>query len=330
MIYFVTGATGFVGGVVARMLREQGHDVRAVVRNPDKAKALTALGVSLHKGDVTDRESMRSAMTGVDGVYHIAGWYKIGTKDKAEGVKINVDGTRNVLSLMQELGIPKGVYTSTLAVNSDTRGVEVDETYRFSGRHISVYDQTKADAHKIAEDFIAQGLPLVIVQPGLIYGPGDGGPSHDTWVQYLKRSLPMLVQKSAYSWAHIDDIAQAHLLAMAKGRSGQSYNINGPTVSLVDAMALAEQITGVPAPRLVMPPGMVKATALLTDVLDDFLPLPTLYTGEFLRVSAGVTYIGNNTKARAELGYAPRSLADGLPETLHWEMKQLGMQPKAA
>ncbi|MBK7450579.1 MAG: NAD-dependent epimerase/dehydratase family protein, partial [Anaerolineales bacterium] len=86
---------------------------------------------------------------------------------------VNINGTRNVLELMQELRIPKGVYTSTLAINSDTKGVLADETYHFTGEHLSEYDRTKAEAHKLADEFIAKGLPLVIVQPGLIYGPGD-------------------------------------------------------------------------------------------------------------------------------------------------------------
>jgi len=129
MKYFVTGATGFVGGVLVKKLREAGHEVNASVRSIEKAKDLEAIGVKLFKGDVTDKESMREAMTGVDGVYHVAGWYKIGAKDKSGGEKVNIQGTRNVLELMQELKIPKGVYTSSLVVNSDTKGVAVDENY---------------------------------------------------------------------------------------------------------------------------------------------------------------------------------------------------------
>src|SRR6266540_2217058 len=103
MKYFVTGATGFVGGVLVRKLREQDHEVNASVRDPDKAKALQAIGVKLFKGDVTEKESMREAMQGVDGVFHVAGWYKIGTKEKSDGERVNIQGTRNVLELMQEL-----------------------------------------------------------------------------------------------------------------------------------------------------------------------------------------------------------------------------------
>ena len=94
MKYFVTGATGFVGGVLAGKLREARHEVHASVRNPDKARDLQEIGVKLFKGDVTDKESMREAMSGVDGVYHVAGWYKIGTKDKSDGERVNIQGTR--------------------------------------------------------------------------------------------------------------------------------------------------------------------------------------------------------------------------------------------
>ena len=205
----------------------QGHDVHASVRNLEKARELEALGVKLFKGDVTDKESMRAAMTGVDGVFHVAGWYKIGVKDKSGGEKVNVQGTRNVLELMQELKIPKGVYTSTLAVNSDTHGQLVDESYHFHGKHLSEYDRTKAVAHDIAKEFIANGLPLVIVMPGFIYGPGDTSTMRTNIISLLKGQLPMVPSQAQLCWAHVDDIAQGHILAMEKGKIGESYIIAG-------------------------------------------------------------------------------------------------------
>ncbi|MBI5824787.1 MAG: NAD-dependent epimerase/dehydratase family protein [Chloroflexi bacterium] len=324
MKYFITGATGFIGGRLARQLREAGHDVIAVVRSPEKAKDLSEIGVALHKGDVTEKESMRKAMTGVDGVFHVAGWYKVGVRDKSQAYAINVDGTRNVLELMKELNIPKGVYTSTLAVNSDTQGVEADETYRFTGRYISVYEETKAGAHDLAEKMIRDGLPLVIVQPGLVYGTGDTSVVRTTFIQYLKKELPVMPQKTAYSWAHVDDIAHAHWLAMEKGKVGESYNVCGPTHTFIDALKIAKEITGVRLPMAV-PAGMIHAMSAMMYVFDRFIPVPESYTGEGLRSIAGVTYIGNNSKARRELGYNPRQLKEGLTETLKHEMKLLGM-----
>src|SRR6266550_8725786 len=182
--YFVTGATGFIGGRVVRQLIEAGHKVIAVVRNPSRAQDLRALGVDVRPGDVAVAESLWAPMTGVDGVFHIAGWYKIGTKDRQEGERVNVVGTRNVLTTMEELRIPKGVYTSTLAVFSDTHGQLVDETYRQDGKGpwLTEYDRTKWVAHyEVAEPMIREGLPLVIVQPGLNYGLGTRARSGRPW-----------------------------------------------------------------------------------------------------------------------------------------------------
>lgn len=322
---FVTGATGFVGGRLAQQLRAAGHEVVALARDPTLAGSLSRIGARLARGDVTDKESMRSAMTGADVVYHVAGWYKVGVRDKSPAEAVNVHGTRHVLELMRELRISKGVYTSTLAVNSDTHGQLVDESYRFHGKHLSEYDRTKAAAHEIAETFVREGLPLVIVQPGMIYGPGDQGPTHDFLVRYLTRRLPMIPRGLTFCWAHVDDVARAHLLAMEKGNPGENYFTCGPVHAVAEALALAERMCGVPAPRLVVSPGVIKAASVVAAVVERFAPLPEDYSAEYLRVNAGVTYIGSNAKARRELGWVLRPLEEGLRETLEAEKHALGM-----
>ncbi len=327
MKYFLSGATGFVGGQVARQLLAAGHQINAVVRDPGKAQDLAALGAALYTGDVTQKESMRAAMSGVDGVYHIAGWYKIGARDKTAGQRVNVDGTRNVLELMRELSIPKGVYTSTIAINSDTHGMLVDETYRFEGKHLTVYDQTKAEAHDLAEEFMRGGLPLVIVQPGLVYGPGDTSTVRTNLIQYLQGRLPLLPERTAFSWSYIEDVARGHLLAMEKGVPGQAYFICGPSHTFIEAIQMAERITGIPGPRMRAAPGMLKGMAAVASVVEKLVPLPETYTSEGLRAAGGVTYIADNRKAREQLGFNPRPLEEGLRETLAHEMKLLGMSP---
>ncbi len=323
--YFVTGATGFIGGRLAQLLVNRGHEVVALVRNPAKAKTLE--GIQLVKGDITDKESMRQPMTGVDGVFHVAAWYKVGAKDSAVAQTINVDGTRYVLELMQELGIPKGVYTSTLAVFSDTRGQMPDESYVFHGKHISEYDRTKWEAHyRVALPMIQQGLPLVIVMPGAVYGPGDQSDLRDSVVQYLQGKFPAVPKGMELCFAHVDDIADAHIQAMEKGKPGESYIIAGPRHSLSEYFELAESITGIAAPRLKVPPAVMKGAAAVMGLVEKVIDLPAAYTSEGLRVSAGVTYLGDNSKARRELGYNPRPLREGLPETLHYEMDLLGMK----
>lgn len=325
MRYFLTGATGFIGGRLATFLRTQGHDVVALVRSPEKAQALAEQGVILAKGDVTDCASLKAAMLGCDGVFHVAGWYKIGPGARSdEGVRVNVEGTRHVLEAMRSLGIPKGVYTSTLAVFSDTHGALPDETYRYDGSHLSEYDRTKAAAHDIAEEFILAGLPLVIVQPGLVYGPGDTSAAHQTFEQFLTRKLPLLPEGAAYCWAHVDDIVMGHWLAMEKGTPGESYIIAGPPHTLIEAVALAETLTGIPATKRRASPKLLTNLARFMALLERAgIPLPEQFSAEFLRVSAGATYLGDNAKAKRELGYNPRSLEDGLKETLAWEQEQL-------
>ena len=314
----MTGATGFIGGRVTRQLVEAGHEVVAIARNPENARGLASIGVDVRRGDITNRDSLREPMAGADGVFHIAGWYKIGSKDPAEGERINVVGTRNVLTTMKELGIPKGVYTSTLAVFSDTHGKMVDETYQHESPWLTEYDRTKAVAqHAIAEPMMSSGLPLVIVQPGVNYGAGDTSEIRPTFVRYLGGKLRALPKRTAYCWAHVDDTARAHLLAMEKGRPGETYIVAGPPHTLIEAFAIAERITGIPAPRFHASPGLLRAIAAVS-------------RSERLRDVAGVTYLGSNAKARRELGFDPRPLEVGLRETLQHEMRLLGMTSTAS
>jgi nucleoside-diphosphate-sugar epimerase len=140
---------------------------------------------------------------------------------------------------MRDLKIPKGVYTSTVAIFSDTHGKIVDETYRYEGPHLSEYDRTKAIAHyEVAEPMMRAELPLVIVMPGLVYGPGDTSPIGRLLANYLDGRLPLIPKDTAYVWAHVEDVARGHMLALTRGKPGESYIIAGEPYSLVDAMAL--------------------------------------------------------------------------------------------
>lgn len=322
--YFVTGATGFLGSELTKQLISRGHQVVALIRTPAKASLLRTLGVELHEGDITDRETLRPPMADVDGVFHCAAWYKVGARDSARAEPINVGGTRNVLETMRELGVPKGVYTSTVAVFSDTKGAVPDETYRYVGPHLSEYDRTKWQAHyQVAVPMTATGLPLVIVMPGVIYGPGDTSGLHAAMVDLLRKRLYFTPRRTAYCWAHVEDTARGHILAMEDGRPGQSYIITGPRHTFEEAFDLVATLAHVRRPWLHPGPRLLRATAWLMEGIQKAVDLPPMLTPEALRVVAGVTYFGSNEKAVRELGFTVRPLAEGMEQTLEYELREL-------
>jgi nucleoside-diphosphate-sugar epimerase len=321
--YFVTGATGFLGGELTKQLISRGHKVAALVRDPARAAVLRTLGVELHQGDITDRESLRAPMAGADGLYHCAAWYKVGVPgDEAE--RINVDGTRHVLEMMCELGIPKGVYTSSVAVFSDTRGAMPDERYRYDGPHLSEYDRTKWLAHyEVALPMMTRGLPLVIVQPGVIYGPGDTGGLHTALVDLLRKRLPVTPRRTAFCWAHVEDTARGHILGMERGQPGETYIITGPRHTFEEAFDLVATLAKVPRPLLHPGPRIMRATAAVMSLIQKAAALPPALTPEALRVIAGTTYLGSNEKAVRALGFSARSLREGMDQTLEHELRAL-------
>lgn len=322
--YFVTGATGFIGGELVKQLIGRGHKVVALVRSPERAAMLKALGVEMHAGDITDRESLTAPMTGVDGVFHLAAWYKTGVKEpRAE--RINVDGTRNVLTTMRTLAIPRGVYTSSVAVFSDTKGALPDETYRYDGSHLSEYDRTKWMAHyQVAVPNIEEGLPLSIVMPGLVYGPGDTSSMRTALVALLRRRPTMTPARTAFCWGHLEDTARGHILAMEKGQPGETYIIAGPRHTFEYAFDLAASIAKVRAPILHPGPRAMRTLAAAMSVAGRLVNLPPAFTPETLRVLAGTTYLGSNDKAVRDLGFTARPLEEGMGQTLEYELRLLG------
>jgi nucleoside-diphosphate-sugar epimerase len=202
----------------------------------------------------------------------------------------------------------------------------VDETYRFEGQHISIYDETKAQAHRVAEGFIAAGLPLVIVMPGVIYGPGDTSLIRQLLIGFLKRRIPALEPSTSVTWVYIDDVADAHILAKEQGLVGETYITTGPPHSVGEVADLIQEISGVRAPMRATV-GMQRGLSKAMGLLEKFISVPEMYSSEYLSITSGRYYLGDNSKARRELGFNPRPLREGLEITLKHEMAQLGMQP---
>ena len=329
MEYFVTGATGLIGTNVVRHLVDGGHGVIALTRSRSNATHLPD-DTTVIEGDVTDKESLREPMTGVDGVFHIAGWVSIGpgpwNVETAE--RINVEGTRNVLELMDELDVPKGVYTSGLGVYPGTSEQKHDESYVPDCPTFAVYVRTLWEAHyEVAKPMMEDGLPLVIVLPGTVYGPierlpQDGRP-RGAFRDYLTGDLPMIPRGFTMPFEHVEDTGRNHIRAMRDGVSGEEYIIANEPRTMVEVFDLAEDITGIPAPRAVHPAvfgGLAKVMAVTEQVVTP----PEGLESELLAFFAGRNYGVDNTKAKRELNIEHRPLEDGLREYLRWEMDQLG------
>jgi dihydroflavonol-4-reductase len=317
---FVTGATGFIGSHVARKLRERGDDVVALVRTPDKAEGPQELGCELVEGDLSSEDAMRRGMEGCDAVFHVAAVYKVGIpkSERKPMVDANVRGTERVLDAAIDAGVAKIVYVSTAAVFGNTRGQIVDETYRRpeDGGFLSCYDETKFRSHEIARDRIAKGAPVVIVQPGGVYGPGDhseiGNMIDQTRTGKLRaRAFPEL----GFSMVHVEDVADGILLAHDRGQVGEAYILGGELATMGDLIDKVAAISGQKAPRLTLPPFMVTLSAPLGPIIGPAMGFPP-NLAEAKKSAHNVTYYVNYDKARRELGYSPRDLDTGLRQTL--------------
>jgi len=308
---FVTGATGFVGGRLAARLRERGDEVVTLVRDPGKAGRLDELGCTIVEGDLSSRDGLASAMEGADAAFHVAAIYRNGVprSKRDELFAANVTGTENVLDAATEAGLARVVYVSSNVAFGDTHGAVVDETYEPSGGpYVSLYHETKALAHRAAKERIARGAPVVIVQPGGIYGRGD----HTQIGGFLERGVrgkPVVLPFGSVglNWVFVDDVVEGILLAHDRGRVGESYVLGGEIGTLRHAVEKAFAAGGHRARIVPVPTWAVRLATPLG-------PLLGLSIADLVSASDGVTYWGRDDKARRELGYAPRDLEDGLRE----------------
>lgn len=332
--YFVTGATGFVGSHVVERLVDRGDSVTALTRDLSNADHLPD-AVAVVEGDITQKESMRKAMEGVDGVFHIAAWYQIGPgpENVERAHAINVEGTRNMLELMEELDISKGVYTSTVGVYGNTGDDTVDESYRSDTTLPTVYQQTKWRAHyDVAAPKMEDGLPLVIATFGGIYGPGEedyGGPGHvrNGILGYLEEDIPMFPRRFNIPFHHVEDASASLLSAMDEGTPGEEYIISGDQRRFADVFHVAEEVTGIPAPRVVSS-SVFRVLARLIGAAERVVTPPEGMRAEDFRFLGYTRVLVDTTKAERDLDVQKRTLEEGLPDYLDWEMEQMGIQPR--
>ncbi len=367
MRYFVTGATSLIGRAVTQRLVAAGHEVITVSRKPDRAIEELDMGVEVLYGDIIWKKTLNEAFEGIDGVFHMNSYFHYKTKDarpsqgtalkiskniketvkelreardeaKQSGMtvaeRINVEGTRNVLELVKERKIRKAVFTSTLSVFGDTRGRFVNEKTICKGPWNSEYEKTMWRAQfEVAIPMMQKGLPLVVLQPGLVYGPSDTGYVHYLIYNHIRRMLKNpqdgLIRSypagTGYSWTYIDDVADAHIAAMQHGKVGETYILAGPAHSVASMFEMIEKITGLAKPRFCMKPAVLKINSAFMQMIGAFVPLSEQFSAEAIRSIAGTTCLGGSDKAAAELGFSAIPLYQGLKRTLYYEMSELGL-----
>jgi dihydroflavonol-4-reductase len=252
----VTGGTGFVGAHVVRALLARGDSVRCLVRPASRRSNLEGLQVELAMGDVLDRESLRSAMKGIQTVYHCAADYRLYARDSRTIYETNVTGTDNVLAAAGEAGASRVVYTSSVgALGILPDGSPADETTPSPAEAmIGHYKKSKHEAERVAERWAAGGLPVVIVNPSTPVGELDvkPTPTGQMIVDFLNRRMPAYVD-TGLNLVDVRDVAQGHILAAERGRIGEKYILGNRNMTLKEILDTLSRLTGLPAPGLRLP-----------------------------------------------------------------------------
>lgn len=320
----VTGATGLVGNAIAKALVARGDDVRALVRDPARASG-TVKDVALVKGDVTDAASVREAVRGVELVFHAAGMPEQWQPDDAIFDRVNRGGTRNVLEAALAEGVKRVVYTSTMDVfEAETGGTLVETRIDQAPKH-TAYERSKQAAEREAEAIRARGLDVVFVNPSAVYGPS---PVHVAlnafFVRLLNRKVP-LIPPGGMSVVYVDGCTEAHLAAADRGKEGERYLVADTYASNADLARAIAREAGLSRVPPSAPPWLVRGLAAVSAPIaraTGTQPLIAPGQATFLLWQARV----DASKARRELGFTPRSLEDGVRETVSF-LRREGLAP---
>lgn len=320
MRLFLTGGSGFLGEKVAQRLRDRGDEVIALVRSPSKAGPLQAMGCRIIEGTVDDIAALEQAMKGLDGVFHLAGRYDVGilSSERQSLMNVNVSGTQHVIDSAIKARIPKIVYASSIVIFGDTHGRVVDETYQrdLALGFTSCYDESKYLAHQVAHERAGNGAPIVIVQPGSVYGPGDHSEVGREILQAATGKLPALMLADiGLTMVHVDDVADGFIRAFDHGVIGESYVLGGEIMRLREVLQTAANAGDQKLPRIEVPTRLLKTIAPVAPHLLPKLGYPP-NLGELIRAADNVTYWASDQKARADLGWTSRPFEQGIRQTV--------------
>jgi dihydroflavonol-4-reductase len=322
----VTGATGLVGGAVVGELLARGHAVRALVRPGSNLANLDVTRVELARGDMLDRSSVEEALLGCQAVVHAAGLPDIGG-DRKQLFAANAGGVEVVLGAALAAGVERAVLTSSTAVLGGAGVPRVmDEETTSSAETLGLhYFVSKKRGEETAFDLAARGLPLVVVRPSFVLGPGDVYLSSASLVMALaRRKLPVYVQGGA-SFCDVRDVARGHVVALERGRVGEAYILGGHNLTMDEMVGRVCRMAGVPPPLRVpyaMASAAIKAMGMLANLGG---PAPAI-NPDLLRASALYTFV-TSAKAQRELDYTIRPFDESARDTLRWFLKSGKLRP---
>jgi dihydroflavonol-4-reductase len=315
---WISGATGFVGKALVRALRARGDEVIAAVRDPRKAGDLVDMGVTVLEDDLSDVARMSEVLRDVDAAIHAAGSYRVGIARAERGAMwdANIGTTTRVLDAAEVARTPRIVYVSTVGVFGNTHGQAVDETYRrnVSDGFLSWYDETKFGAHEVAAQRARAGAPIVSVLPSQVYGPGDHTDVGEQIRLAHAGKLPYrALEEVGIGFIHVDDLALGIIAALDLAPVPSTYILSGPRHRIGDVLAMAARLGGHSLPKFAVPSGLLRLIAPAGRLVGQS------NLREVVNAAAGVTYWASADKATRELGFAPRSLEDGLRATFEVE-----------
>lgn len=316
MKIFLTGATGFIGGrIVDKLVPE--HEVCALVRTPARAGHLEKKGVRLQAGDLGDRAALEKGMEGCQAVIHGAAQYELGPVNREAMTRTNVTGTRRVLEAARKAGIDRIVHISSIAAKGDTGGEMATEEFQHQQDFPSHYERTKFEAHQLVDELRKEGLPVRVVMPGTVYGPGDQSSIMQYLRDFVKRKLPARFgEDTVMSFVHVDDVADGVLRVLFEGDAGKDYLLAGFPHSFGELNQLITSLTGIRPPRLRISAGMARTYAGMSETLGHLLGRKVLVTREGVAMMDSRCYAFDSSRAIRELQWRPRTLAEGLPPTL--------------
>ena len=319
MKVMITGATGYLGGSVATVLAAAGHEVAALCR-PGREGSLPA-GCRAVIGDLRDRASLRRALDGREALVHMAAMVQKWSRDRAAFDRINVEGTEALLAAASEAGVRRILYTSSIVALGPTSGEPADESSpRSTDRFCTDYERTKWLGLQIVRARVAAGQPIVIVHPGVVYGPGaptEGNLLRDTLTDYVRGRLRGRLGRGdlRICYAFAGDVARGHLLALERGIAGQGYILGGENATQDDIFSLLHALTGLASPPLTVPYWAAGALGAL-------MVLGAHLTGRPPSVTPGVVatfrheWAYRSSRAEREIGYTITPLREGLRRTL--------------